>query len=108
MDQVAKRYLLDFQFGFSFGVLTTRHAPNEDGNVMTTLLLYGVTAVFVPNPKGVFMKRSHLIPLSLVVSALASGTILADEHSQSKIDSLESRLNALQKQVDDNNLDSVS
>lgn len=75
---------------------------------MTTLLLYGVTAVFVPNPKGVFMKRSHLIPLSLVVSALASGTILADEHSQSKIDSLESRLNALQKQVDGNNLDSVS
>jgi len=75
---------------------------------MTTLLLYGVTAVFVPNPKGVSMKRNRLIPLSLVVSALASGTILADEHSQSKIDSLESRLDALQRQVDGNNLDSVS
>ena len=54
------------------------------------------------------MKRNRLIPLSLVVSALASGTILADEHPQSKIDSLESRLNALQKQVDGNNLDSLS
>ena len=54
------------------------------------------------------MKRNRLIPLSLVVSALASGTILADEHTQSKIDSLESRLNALQKQVDGNNLDSLS
>ena len=54
------------------------------------------------------MKRNRLIPLSLVVSALASGTILADEHSQSKIDSLESRLDALQRQVDGNNLDSVS
>ena len=54
------------------------------------------------------MKRNRLIPLSLVVSALASGTVLADEHSQSKIDSLESRLNSLQKQVDGNNLDSLS
>ena len=54
------------------------------------------------------MKRNRLIPLSLVVSALASGTILADEHTQSKIDNLESRLNALQKQVDGNNLDSLS
>ncbi|WP_018405204.1 porin [Marinobacter gelidimuriae] len=54
------------------------------------------------------MKRNRLIPLSLVVSALASGTALADEHSQSKIDSLESRLNSLQKQVDGNNLDSLS
>jgi len=56
MDQVAKRYLLDFQFRFSFGELTIRHTPNEGGNAMTTLLSCGVTAVFVPNPKGVFMK----------------------------------------------------
>ena len=75
---------------------------------MTTLLSFRVTAVFVPNPKGVSMKRNRLIPLSLVVSALASGATLADEHSQSKIDSLESRLNSLQKQVDGNNLDSLS
>ena len=75
---------------------------------MTSLHLFRVTAVFVPNLKGVFMKKSRLIQLSLVMSALASGTTLADEHTQSKIDSLESRLNALQKQVDGNNLDSVS
>ena len=75
---------------------------------MTTLLSFRVTAVFVPNPKGVSMKRNRLIPLSLVVSALASGATLADENSQSKIDSLESRLNSLQKQVDGNNLDSLS
>ena len=54
------------------------------------------------------MDRNRFIPLSFAIASLASGSVLANEDTSSRIENLESQLNRLQKQVNSNNLDTLS